>query len=209
VPVTNQETYLGGVVRRTVAGKGEIKHRVKLGWGKINAVKSVWRGTGISKKRKLLVFQACIGTLVTYNLETITMNERECKQLDAAQMKMIRRALQLKPRFKDLDGPSDSDLCEKFKIIKWSKRVANARWRLFKNVVAADSLQPLHKAHFNPNTKQPKDWTVFDNTSIPPIPLGGHSSSRGTWLELVAEDKGVSLDEAVALAMAELGDAAL
>jgi hypothetical protein len=206
VETTEAEEYLGGVVRRKGVTRREIRRRIGIGCSKISKLQNVWRGTGISVKRKLNIFQATVGAAVLYNLDTLIFNDKERRRLDNAQMRMVRRALHLKPMYllTEEEGKTKEDqgLRDQYKIKRWSARVDDAQWRVFKQIVSADRDLPLHKCVFDEidlerGVLDLKDWNLFDESSIPPIPSWGYQAVRGRWVDQITNRRGISLLEAV------------
>ena len=75
----------------------EINKRIGLGLARTKELKTLWKGTGISSKRKIELCDSLIGTKVLYSLETINMLPREERKLDVAQIRIYRTALGLAP----------------------------------------------------------------------------------------------------------------
>jgi len=74
VKVVDSETYLGSKISRNIAAMDEIKRRIVLGMSRVEDLKVLWRGTGISRKRKIELVDSLIGSKVLYSLETLNSN---------------------------------------------------------------------------------------------------------------------------------------
>ena len=51
--------YLGSLLSRSISALPEIKRRMGLGYKRAEDLKRLWRGTGISRKRKIELFIKC------------------------------------------------------------------------------------------------------------------------------------------------------
>ena len=60
-------------------------------------LKRLWRGTGISRKRKIELCDSLIGTKVIYAFETLNTTVAEDNYIDAQQRRLYRRALGIAP----------------------------------------------------------------------------------------------------------------
>ena len=118
--------YLGSLIGRFVAARIEIKRRTGLGLRRADDLKRLWRGTGISRKRKIELCDSLIGTKVIYGLETLNTTKDEDNMIDAAQRRLYRRALGLAPpgvaRLKGLEIIDNDELQELVNV----KRLVNA-----------------------------------------------------------------------------------
>ena len=93
VKVVDSEVYLGSLIGRFVAAHIELKRRLGLGMQRADTLKKLWRGTGISRKRKIKLCDSLLGTKVIYAFETLITTPAEDDKIDAAQLILYRRAL--------------------------------------------------------------------------------------------------------------------
>ena len=56
--------YLRSLIGGFIAARVEIKRRIGLGLQRADDLKRLWRGTGISRKRKIELCDSLIGTKV-------------------------------------------------------------------------------------------------------------------------------------------------
>ena len=89
VKLVEAEDYLGSRISRNISSKVEIKRIVGLGLVRAGELKRLWRGTGITRKRKIQLVDSLIGTKVMYGLETLNTTARE--DVDAMQRRVYRR----------------------------------------------------------------------------------------------------------------------
>ena len=141
----------------------------------------MWRGTGISRKRKIELCDSLIGTKVIYALETLNTTPEEDDKIDVAQLRLYRRALGLAPpgvaRIKGLPIVTNDELQDLVNInatVKpWSRRVKLARVRLLREAQQAPQGTPIRDVVFD-ELENPKAWP---GTNIP-----GNTQALGTWL---------------------------
>ena len=81
--MVDSEVYSGSLIGRFVAAHKEIKRRLGLGLHRADDLKRLWRGTGISKKCQIKVFDRLIGTKVVYAFQTLTITPDENDKIDA------------------------------------------------------------------------------------------------------------------------------
>ena len=131
VKVVDSEVYLGSLIGRFVAARIEIKRKIGLGLQPADDLKRLWRGTGISRKRKIELCDSLVGTKVIYGLETLNTTKGEDDMIDAAQRRLYRRALGIAPpgvaRIKGLEVVYNDQLQVLTNVKKWSDRVKLAR----------------------------------------------------------------------------------
>ena len=155
----------------------EIKRRIGLGLHRANDLKRLWRGTGISRKRKIELCDCLIGTKVIYALETLNTTPDEDISIDAAQFRLYRRALGYAPpgvaRIKGLEVITNKELQDIVNVKPWSVRVKLARVRLLREVHKSPPGEPIRTVLFN-EQGNPRHWP---GTNIP-----GNTQARGTWL---------------------------
>jgi len=180
VKVVEGEDSLGSRVSRSQSAAPEINRRIGLGLARTKDLKSLWQGTGISRKRRIELCDSLIGTKVLYGLETINMLPREEQKLDVAQMRIYRRALGLAPPYiaaqKGLLYMKNDDILAipTRGAVRWSERVRAARVRLLKDCRNAGPEEPIRTVVFQ-HALRPRKW--------PGRKLPGASNKRGTWLQ--------------------------
>ena len=159
----------------------EIRHRVGLGNKRADDLRRLWRGTGISRKRKIELVDSLIGSVILYSLETLNITEDESNTIDAAQRRLYRRALDLAPPFVAIEKGQEIvfnnellAILGRRKIVPWSFRVKKARVRLLLACRSADEGEPIRSVLFEPNSLTPREW--------PGRRLPVANFRRGNWL---------------------------
>ena len=181
VKVVDSEVYLGSLIGRFVAAHIEINRRIGIGLQRADDLRRLWRGTGISRKRKIELCDSLIGTKVIYAFETLTTTKEEDDKIDIAQMRLYRRALGLAPpgvaQLKGLEVVTNDELQDLVNVhasVKpWSGRVKFARVRLLREVQKSPPGTPIRDVVFD-ELGNPKTW--------PGRIITGNTQARGTWL---------------------------
>ena len=68
---------LGSRISRPLLPLREVKRRCQLGKERVRELCDLWRGTGLSKKRKIEIFEIFVGAKVLYSLETLNLSARD------------------------------------------------------------------------------------------------------------------------------------
>ena len=181
------EYYLGSRITRTGSALPEIKHRIGLGHKRADDLKCLWRGTGISRRRKLELVDSLIGSKILYSLETLNITDSESKRIDAAQTRIYRRALGLAPPYiakeQGLEVVKNDELLNLIHLrphVPWSVRVKRARVRLLNECRRASAEEP-HKIVLFDQDDNPRHW--------PGTFIMGSTRRRGTWLQTAQRDE--------------------
>ena len=110
-------------------------------------------------------------------LRLLNTTPEEDDKIDAAQLRLYRRALGLAPpgvaRIKGLEIVDNDELQDLVNVKPWSGRVKLARVRLLREVQYAHPGEPIRTVVFD-GQGNPKHWP---GTNIP-----GNTQARGTWL---------------------------
>ncbi len=59
-----------------------------MGFAKADDLRRLWKGTGISRKRKLELMDSLVGTKITYALETLNTTTTEETRIKNAQTRL-------------------------------------------------------------------------------------------------------------------------
>ena len=196
-PEDSKQELLGSQISRSLRIREEIKRRANLGRERIKEIAILWQGTGISKKRKVQLFEIYIGTKVCYSLETLNFIRKEYEYVDALQMHMIRIVTKTPPTFTTEDEEErhhlpNAALRERYDVKPWSHKVKDARRREFQRTVNRTEEHPTYKAMFSsPGTER-----IIRARKYPGRPVGNGQS----WIHNTCQKRGVSVEEEYDLA---------
>ena len=75
--------YFGALISIDGRPQAELNRRIGAARQSFDELSAVWGHAGISKTRKLHLFDTCVLPRLLYGLQTIWLNEAELKHLDA------------------------------------------------------------------------------------------------------------------------------
>ena len=91
--------YLGSLLCSDGRIGTELNHRLGNARADFNMLCKVWAHAGLSKKRKLEIYNACIVSKLMYCLSTAWLNKSDLRKLDAFHVRCLRRLSGIKPSF--------------------------------------------------------------------------------------------------------------
>ena len=99
VPRTTMAEYLGGILQEKADPRMEILKRIsKAAYGR-NRLNTFWRKTKLSKRKKILIYEALISSKLMYAMETVPIPEGWGDRIDAEYLKGIRQILDMKTTY--------------------------------------------------------------------------------------------------------------
>ena len=100
VPIQTQAGYLGGRIKNTGGHKPELQHRttaVTATWTTVGRLDLLWGKSRASVKWKLKVYDAVIVAKLVYGLSSIPHSRADANNIDAFQMRGLRKIVNIKP----------------------------------------------------------------------------------------------------------------
>ena len=94
-----QAVYLGCILAADGTAGSEINRRVGGAREEFEKLRRVWAHSGLSRSRKLEVFNACISSKLLYNLHSVWLSAAELIKVDAFQNRCLRRVLKIPPSY--------------------------------------------------------------------------------------------------------------
>ena len=91
VASTEGFTLLGTLYTLTGGTKAEVKHRIKVAWGKFYQIWPLLRHRASSLKQRIRLFNAVVGRSLLWGSESWTLTVAEKKKLRAVERSMLRR----------------------------------------------------------------------------------------------------------------------
>ena len=98
VPTTTQVQYLGSFVSWSKPFDTAFKHRAGLAETSYKKVRLVWN-SNMSRKEKLHIFQTIFIPTLIYGLDTLTLQNKHIKRLDAYYLRFLRRIIGIKASY--------------------------------------------------------------------------------------------------------------
>ena len=93
VPKSKEFKYLGSTVQESVDCEREVKKRVQAGWNGWRKVSGVICDRKLPARVKGKVYSLVIRPAMVYGLETVAVTKKQLKELEVAEMKMLRFAM--------------------------------------------------------------------------------------------------------------------
>ena len=85
--------YLGATLDKEVRHTSELARRIGAARKDFFSLAQVWKHAGISRQRKVQVYDACIVSNLLYGVETIWLNKGDKQRLDAFHYSCLRKCL--------------------------------------------------------------------------------------------------------------------
>ena len=99
IEAKSQTVYLGCILAMDGATGSEINRRIGSAREEFEKLRRVWAHSGISRARKLQIFDSCVISKLLYNLHSLYLSAAEARKVDAFQNKCLRRVLKIAPSY--------------------------------------------------------------------------------------------------------------
>ena len=93
VPKVKEFKYLGSTVQESGGCKREVKKRVQTGWNGWRRVSGVICDKRLPARVKEKVYSSVVRPAMVYELETVAVTKKQVKEMEVAEMKMLRFAM--------------------------------------------------------------------------------------------------------------------
>ena len=94
-----QNVYLGCILTADGSASSELNRRLGGAREEFEKLRRVWAHAGISRARKLEIFNTCVVSRLLYNLHSLWSSTAEIRKIDAFQCKCLRRVLKIPPSY--------------------------------------------------------------------------------------------------------------
>ena len=101
VPCADKTMYLGGVIDSRADPKKEVSKGLSGAWYVWERLKGFWRDGLLSKREKILIYDALVGSKLLYGLHTLPLKDDLLNKIDALHLKGLRRILGLRTTYVD------------------------------------------------------------------------------------------------------------
>ena len=95
VPRVKEFKYLGSMVKESGSYEREVKKRVQAGWNGSRKVLGVICNSRLSARVKGKVYSSVVRPAMMYGLETVAVTKKQVKEMEVAEMKMLRFDMRL------------------------------------------------------------------------------------------------------------------
>ena len=93
VPRVKKFKYLGSMVQESGGCKREVKKRVQAGWNGWRKVSRVICNRRLPARAKGKVYSSVVRPAMVYGLETVAVTKKQMKEMEVAEIKMLRFAM--------------------------------------------------------------------------------------------------------------------
>ena len=90
VPRVKEFKYLGSTVQESGSCEREVKRRVQAGWNRWRKVSGVICHRRLPARVKGKVYSSVVRTAMVYGLETVAVTKKQLKEMEVAEMKILR-----------------------------------------------------------------------------------------------------------------------
>ena len=106
VPRVKEFNYLGSTVQESGGCEREVKKRVQVGWNRWRKVSGVICDRRLPARVKRKVYSSVVRPAMVYGLETVAVTKKQVKEMEFAEMKMLRFAMEMtrKDKNRDISG---------------------------------------------------------------------------------------------------------
>ena len=125
----------------------ELSRRLGLAGADFRALSRVWRHSGVSVRRKVAVYRACVESTLMYGLETAILNVADRLRLDGFQAKCLRNCLGISPSY--VSQISNAFVRRKVAAAPLSKVLLLHQMRLFGKAAIAEPGTPSRDCTFD------------------------------------------------------------
>ena len=138
-----EAVYLGGLV--TCDGKSlpELKRRLGEGRKALDVLSELWAHTGISRRRKIEIYKACVVSKVIYSLESLWLLSSEVKRLDAFHVACLRKISGIKHSY--VSRVSNAEVLQQTGERPLSELLLHRQCQLYDNITKKPLDDPLRK----------------------------------------------------------------
>ena len=93
VPRVKEFKYLGSTVQKSGSCEREVKKRVQAGWNGWRRVSEIICDRRLPARVKGKVYSSVVRPAMVYGLETVAVTKKQVKEMEVAEMKMLRFAM--------------------------------------------------------------------------------------------------------------------
>ena len=167
IPPTDEVKYLGCMLNNKADGKREVAKRKADSMAVLSRLHIFFRDGDSSVKCKLQVYNAVIRSKFMYGLESVMLNQSVLKELDAFQLKGLRKILRITTTFvnrshtneyvfsrarQELDNPEDPALQPLSEFHKARRLILMAK------IITLRDIDPSARVAFDPETLKPHGY---------------------------------------------------
>ena len=145
-------TYLGATLAEDGRVGSELARRVGAAKADFRALRQVWRGSSLSRQRKLKIYQSLIESKLMYCLSTACFSKAELRKLDGFQSKCLRSILGIAQSY--ISRISNADVRAQTQVKSLSVALQQRQLAYLGKILKTDKEAQLRTVRFIPGTLQ-------------------------------------------------------
>ena len=154
--VSSDAVYLGGLVSSTGGVTAEISRRLGEGRRSFLNLAAVWKHANVTKKKKLLIFEACVVSKVLYGLESMWLLKDQLRKLDAFYCSCLRKIVGVLPAF--VSRISNHAVLDRLSATLLSQTLKKRQLMLYGRLVHQPENEFSRQVAIEPGGCKPRDW---------------------------------------------------
>jgi hypothetical protein len=172
-PQTSTALYLGTLLHQTANPRPEIIRRINGAAYVRRKLDLFWRKAELSKRRKVIMYEALISAKMLYALETLPIHQNMYDRIDAAYYKGLRQIMDWKTTFGQMEEGEDRTNTNERLIIEQNK-ITSSRKKKKNNRQQKTTISEAKRK----NQKQSNRTTRTSNQSKPRQPYVRSNNGR-------------------------------
>ena len=133
--------YLGGLISCDSRSEGALNKKLSEGRAIFKVLCRVWSHAGISRYRKLQIFNACVASKFLYSLESLWLLQKDKRRVNSFQCSCLRRIAKIQPSF--ISRVSNDEVFNLTKQEKISATLEKRQIRLYQKIQALPLATPI------------------------------------------------------------------
>ena len=134
VPRVKEFKYLGSTVQESGGCEREVKKRVQAGWNGWRRVSGVICDRRLQARVKGKVYSLMVRPAMVYGLETLAVTKKQVKEMEVAEMKMLRFAMEVTRK----DKIRNEHIRSTVKVERLGMKMREGRLRWYGHVMRID-----------------------------------------------------------------------
>ena len=134
MPRVKEFKYLGSTVQESGGCEREVKKRVQAGWNGWRRVSGVICDRRLPARVKGKVYSSMVRPVMVYGLETVEVTKKQVKEIEVAEMKMLRFAMGVTRK----DKIRNEHIRSTVKVERLGMKMRKGRLRWYRHVMRRD-----------------------------------------------------------------------
>ena len=134
VPRVKKFKYLGSTVQESSSCEREVKKRVQAGWNRWRRVSGVIWDRRLPARVKGKVYSSVVRPTMMYGLETVAVTKKQVREMEVAEMKMLRFAMGVTRK----DKIRSEYIKSTVKVERLGMKMREGRLRWYRHVMRRD-----------------------------------------------------------------------